>query len=199
MRLYKNVDIEDLQAILNEGILPISATGNNNWDDGKRVDNSEDLVYLFSKVDGGKNSFPQYGMVLLEVEVNGAEEKDLDERDVNKGNYVEHVAIEVKPKEILAAYFPAIYKEEIERRYHLNDSRIQYVEIAAKVFSHSKLVPTEENPFNTEVYYKEATPEEILLLINEDFIPLNTFEMGFFRGLTSDNVVIDFHEIQYII
>jgi hypothetical protein len=31
MKLYKNVDIKDLESILENGILPISVTGNDNW------------------------------------------------------------------------------------------------------------------------------------------------------------------------
>lgn len=65
MKLYKNVDIKDLQAILREGIQPISVTGNNNWSDGKRASNSEDVVYLFETIKGESNTFPQYGMALL--------------------------------------------------------------------------------------------------------------------------------------
>ena len=45
MILYKNVDIKDLESILTKGILSLNVSGNNNWDDGKRADNSCDVVY----------------------------------------------------------------------------------------------------------------------------------------------------------
>lgn len=35
MKLFKNVGIEDLESILKNGILPISETGNDNWEEGK--------------------------------------------------------------------------------------------------------------------------------------------------------------------
>lgn len=47
MILYKNVDICDLVSIMEKGILSLDACGNNNWDDGKRGENSTSVVYLF--------------------------------------------------------------------------------------------------------------------------------------------------------
>lgn len=44
---YKNVDIRDLQSILSKGILSFDASGNDNWESGKRVSNATDVVYLF--------------------------------------------------------------------------------------------------------------------------------------------------------
>lgn len=49
MRLFKNVDIINLEKILNEGILSLEEFGNNNWDDGYRADNARDVVYLSDK------------------------------------------------------------------------------------------------------------------------------------------------------
>lgn len=197
MKLYKNVDIKDLQAILREGIQPISVTGNNNWSDGKRASNSEDVVYLFETIKGESNTFPQYGMALLEVEVSTAKENELSERDVNRGNYIEYVIAEVKPEEITAIYIPKIYKKEIELKYQLNDDRIQFVGITAKIFSHSELSPTEENPFNTKIFHRDATFEELALLIREGYTPLNSDEMGYFRGIDADGTVVDYQKINY--
>ena len=47
MKLYKNVDILDLENIMREGILPIDVTGNNNWEESRRSNNATDVVYLF--------------------------------------------------------------------------------------------------------------------------------------------------------
>lgn len=73
MILYHNCDYRDLPSILKDGILPVSKTGNSRWDDGKRANNSEDVVYLFKPV-GKQNSFTQYGICLIEVEVDATEE-----------------------------------------------------------------------------------------------------------------------------
>lgn len=90
MTLYHNCDYRDLLSILKDGILPVNKTGNNRWDDGKRVNNSEDVVYLFKPV-GKQNSFTQYGICLIEVDVD-ATENILDETDYNHGKYDEYVA-----------------------------------------------------------------------------------------------------------
>lgn len=82
MTLYHNCDYRDLPSILKDGILPMSKTGNNRWEDKKRVNNSEDVVYLFKPV-GKQNSFTQYGICLIEVETD-ATENVLDEADVKK-------------------------------------------------------------------------------------------------------------------
>lgn len=43
MKLFKNVDILDLENIMRDGILPISKTGNDNWGENKRSNNSKDI------------------------------------------------------------------------------------------------------------------------------------------------------------
>ena len=60
MILYKNVDICDLPAIIENGILSLEESGNNNWENGKRADNDTSIVYLFNPTDI-QNSFPDYG------------------------------------------------------------------------------------------------------------------------------------------
>lgn len=72
MMLYKNVDICNLPSIMQKGVLSMDECGNNNWDTGKRVQNDTSVVYLFSPI-GEKNSFPNYGDALLEVECSAAE------------------------------------------------------------------------------------------------------------------------------
>ena len=67
MILYKNVDICDLESIMEKGILSLDACGNNNWDDGKRGENSTSVVYLFQPLTK-ENSFPEYGAALLEID-----------------------------------------------------------------------------------------------------------------------------------
>lgn len=98
LKLYKVVDREDLDKILKEGILPISKTGNNNWENNRRADNSTEVVYLFKPLTEQLN-FSQYGDVLLEVETT-AYKNEILPYDRNRGKYEEFITYEVKPEEI---------------------------------------------------------------------------------------------------
>ena len=98
LRLYKVVDREDLEKILKEGILPISKTGNDNWEGNRRADNSTEVVYLFKPLTDQLN-FTQYGDVLLEVETTAYRNEILPD-DRNRGKYEEFITYEVKPEEI---------------------------------------------------------------------------------------------------
>ena len=98
LKLYKIVDKEDLDKILKEGILPISKTGNDNWEGNRRADNSKEVVYLFKPLTDQLN-FTQYGDVLLEVETT-AYRNEILPGDRNRGKYEEFITFEVKPEEI---------------------------------------------------------------------------------------------------
>ena len=98
LKLYKIVAREDLDKILKEGILPISKTGNNNWEGNRRADNSTEVVYLFKPLTEQLN-FSQYGDVLLEVETT-AYKNEILPGDSNRGKYEEFITYEVKPEEI---------------------------------------------------------------------------------------------------
>lgn len=98
LKLYKVVAKEDLEKILKEGILPISKTGNNNWEGNRRADNSTEVVYLFNPLTEQLN-FTQYGDVILEVETT-AYKNEIAPKDVNAGKYEEFITFEVKPEEI---------------------------------------------------------------------------------------------------
>ena len=98
LKLYKVVAKEDLDKILKEGILPISKTGNDNWEGNRRADNSTEVVYLFKPLTDQLN-FTQYGDVLLEVEIT-AYKNEILPGDRNRGKYEEFITYEVKPEEI---------------------------------------------------------------------------------------------------
>nr|DAS10889.1 MAG TPA: hypothetical protein [Caudoviricetes sp.] len=98
LKLYKVIAKEDLEKILKEGILPISRTGNNNWEGNRRADNSTEVVYLFNPLRDRFN-FTQYGDVILEVETT-AYRNEIAPNDVNVGKYEEFITYEVKPEEI---------------------------------------------------------------------------------------------------
>lgn len=99
MKLYKNVSSEDLEKILKEGILPISKTGNDNWEGNRRANNSTEVVYLFNPTTD-VTSFTQYGDVVLEVEVE-AYRNEIAPNDSNRGQYEEYIVTEVKPEQIV--------------------------------------------------------------------------------------------------
>ena len=103
MKLYKNVSSEDLEKILKEGILPISKTGNDNWEGNRRANNSTEVVYLFNPTSEVK-SFTQYGDVVLEVEVE-AYRNEIAPNDSNRGQYEEYIVSEVKPEEIVGVRY----------------------------------------------------------------------------------------------
>ena len=98
LKLYKVIAKEDLEKILKEGILPISKTGNDNWEGNRRADNSTEVVYLFKPLTDQLN-FTQYGDVLLEVETT-AYKNEILPGDRNRGKYEEFITFEVKPEEI---------------------------------------------------------------------------------------------------
>lgn len=98
LKLYKVVAKEDLDKILKEGILPISKTGNDNWEGNRRADNSTEVVYLFKPLTDQLN-FTQYGDVLLEVETI-AYRNEILPGDRNRGKYEEFITYEVKSEEI---------------------------------------------------------------------------------------------------
>jgi len=161
MILFKNVDLIDLPAILEKGILPISKTGNNNWEDNKRVNNSKEHVYLFSPIEGKKHSFVQYGIVLLEVDVPLAKESKMAENDSNQGEYLEYIVEEVKPDEIKRVYIPSLFKEYpcvetmgneyypdpykiVEEFDSITKEKIVFIEITAQIYKEGKYIDADK-------------------------------------------------------
>ncbi|KYM52121.1 hypothetical protein A2U07_07010 [Fusobacterium necrophorum subsp. funduliforme] len=188
MRLFKNVNLEDLERILTEGILPISKTGNDNWEFGKRGDNSKDVVYLFSPKTQ-VNSFPKsYGIVLLEVEAD-AKLNALAENDTHRDDYDEYIAGEVKPENIKKVYIPVILKDRVSEILSQEIlEKITFVEVAAKYY---------------EGHEKNVANDGILKLFAET-TALNTTEYGYFRGkrmvqglFGMKEEVFDLYEIEY--
>ena len=112
MKLYKNVDLCDLESILEKGILS-SAECLNYWDNENRANNSTSVVYLFQPV-SNLNTFVQYGLVLLEVEVDNAIKTDFIDGDVNKEKYIEYVVDKVLPNQITKIIIPKIFKKVIK-------------------------------------------------------------------------------------
>lgn len=186
MKLFKNVGIEDLENILNKGILPISMTGNDNWSEGKRSNNSREVVYLFSPKKF--NSFPKYGFVLLEVEVENAKLNQIEKFDRNKDNYDEYIIDEVAPKNIKKIYIPKIFKDRIKNFVSEETfNKISFVEIEADYFKETK-----ENEYDLV-----AATSEILKHFGKN-ANLISHEFNYFRCYYS-NEILDLYNVNYVI
>ena len=120
MKLFKNVGLQELKDILNYGILPISITGNDNWEENYRSNNSREVVYLF-KPKGKLNTFMQYGLVLLEVETENAVKTEFMPNDVNKDYYDEFIKDKIETGEIKKIYIPKIFEKQIKKTDLLNE------------------------------------------------------------------------------
>ena len=183
MILYKNVDIKDLESILSKGILSLNVSGNNNWDDGKRADNSCDVVYLFRPLTE-ENSFCNYGVALLEIDIpdNEVKENQLLENDRYNGKYIEYITDEVSVQYIKTIYIPKIFKERIDLPENIL-SKITWCGMKANYYG-------DEN--------KENCPDEVLKQFAKTAEIMDASEFNFFRGVTEKRTMIDLYDIQYV-
>lgn len=182
MILYKNVDIKDLDSILDKGILSLNASGNNNWKKNKRADNSCDVVYLFSPTTQ-QNSFPRYGIALLEVDI-PEEDVTLNNfttRDINVNKYAEYTTPYVSPELIINIYIPHIFKDRIVLS-NIAADKVSWVDMEASYY------------YNHTILKK--CPDSVLLQFAKT-AELNSTDFDFFRGVNLDRTVIDLYEINY--
>lgn len=176
MKLYKNVDILDLENIMREGILPISKTGNNNWGDGNRSNNPKDMVYLFEALNQG-DSFTHYGLVLLEIDIDDAVLSEIDDFDINKGQYIEYIASDVPVNNIKGIYIPKIFKEPIMAKYEVDFSEINV-----------KFVDVEFSVYSSELdEYVLADDEDKSIFI--DTANLSTSDFNYLRGIKNNRML----------
>lgn len=181
MTLYKNVDICDLESILSEGILSMDESGNNNWEDGKRANNPTDRVYLFHPINRGHNSFPGYGIALLEVNIPEAEQSNLAETDNHKDDYIEYTTAKVTPSQIKKIYVPEIFRKRLDLPSDIED-RIEWCPMTAKIYRDSVLKQADEG-----VLQQFAKTAEIKC----------SSSFNFFRGIDAKNRIFDLYEINY--
>lgn len=180
MKLFKNVDICDLESILEKGLLSLDKSGNDNWDDGYRGDNRTDVVYLFSPLKE-ENSFPRsYGVALVEVEVESAVENEIADNDWHKDDYIEYVVPEVKPERIKNIYIPRIFQSKVELAEDIANS-ITWCGMSAKLYRNFELVSA-----NDEDLKQFAETAEIR----------DSSVYGYFRG-EKNREVIDLYNIKY--
>ena len=167
MILYKNVDIKDLESILTKGILSLNVSGNNNWDDGKRADNSCDVVYLFRPLTE-ENSFCNYGVALLEIDIpdDKIKENQLLENDIYNGKYVEYITYEVSVQCIKAIYIPKIFKGRIDLS-EKKKTKITWCGMKANYYGDGN---------------KENCPDDILEQFAKTAEIMDASEFNFFRG-----------------
>lgn len=151
MKLFKNVPLEDLESVLRLGILPISEIGNDNWAEGKRANNSTDVVYLFSPINE-LNSFIQYGSVLLEIELETATKNEIWENDVNKDRYEEYITSEVKAEEIRNIYIPIFLKRFVDKEII---DKVTFVDVTSNCYAfNSETAEMEKRAFSKKDYEK---------------------------------------------
>ena len=183
MIFYKNVDICDIISILARGILSLDECGNNNWDGHYRANNPTSKVYLFRPI-GETNSFPSYGVALVEVDIDDAVPSIIGEHDAYFGQYEEYICDKVEPKNIKAVYVPRIFKN----RMNISTELVSYVEIEADYYD-------EDN----EPMKMIRCPSEILKRFAETAPFKCSTEFNFFRGVTEKRTMIDLYNVRYII
>lgn len=182
MKLYKNVDIRDLKSIFENGILSLDESGNDNWEDGKRANNDTNVVYLFSPI-SKLNTFCQYGIVLLEIEIDESlvRKNEMIECDVNKDLYVEYVADFVPSECIKKAFIPALFKSRCELSDNV-EKLVAWCGMAADFYGLNGL---------------EKCTDEVLKKFS-DTTEINSTCFNFFRGENEDRTVVDLYNVKYI-
>ena len=188
MKLYKNVDICDLESILTQGLISIDAGAPNNWEAGQRSNNSTSVVYLFNPI-SDLNTFIQYGAVLLEVEVEDAIMSEFAPRDVNDGLYEEYVVEKVEPQQITSISIPKLLKSKASN-YLSEDtmSRVNWVDIEANTYVGK----------TTEQLEKVKASQEQLIQWAQTIESISTLGFNYFRGMHTDGTILDLYEVKYI-
>lgn len=183
MKLYKNVDVQDLESILEKGILSLEASKNDNWMFGNRSNNATNVVYLFEALTE-INTFTQYGLALLEIEISSSSviKTKLTPNDSNTGMYNEYVTSFVPVTNIKKIYVPKIFKERLQVILTPDVfNKINFVEIEANAYRGGKL--------------QNATEEQLAFVSRTS--TLNTTDFNFFRGTEEYKEVVDLYDIIY--
>lgn len=194
MFLYHNADLKDINNIIEKGLLPMSATGNNRWVSDERADNSTDIVYLFKPL-GKQNSFTKYGMVLIEVEVDNAEKSSLSSTDKNYGKYDEYITSHIPPESITRVFIPSIFMSRITGLSESTMLKLIWCEMDAEVFS--EYIPNPDDPYGcggTSVY-KPVTDKELAMFAGT--APIYVDEFNYFRGIDESDEMIDLYNVVY--
>lgn len=181
-KLFKNVDICDLESIVENGVLSIDECGNDNWEDGHRADNPTDRVYLFGVVKGRNNTYPDYGVALLEIDAKDAKQNEFAANDVHKDDYIEYTTAKVEPSQITRILIPEIFKEEICLSEAV-EKKVEWCGMAAEVYADGGFV---------------TASDEVLKKFAETAYIMDSNSFNFFRGENDNRSMIDLYNINYI-
>lgn len=167
------VDVNQLNSILSNGILPLSKLDDQEWLSNKRANNSKDVVYLYDPNQEG-DAFPQtYGLALLEIEVENATKNKMADNDTYKNRYTEYIVSEVKPEQIKNIYLPIVLKDRLSDKVKGLD--VTWVNVSIEFM-----------PVKGRLYfgdeYTEVTDQKELSKLFWSTTPLNTDEYNYFRG-----------------
>lgn len=198
MILFHNTDISNLNSILERGLLPANKCGVNNWDEKCRAKNSRDVVYLSEPI-GKQNSFTNYGIALLVVRVKPTEISSSKpaENDFGRGKYYEYTISEVSPDNILHIYIPELFHSRISGLSDKVLEKVIWCNMTAQIFDHCeetgkfvirdvpKMMPVYRNATEAELKQFAKTAE------------LNVSGYNYFRGITTENTMIDLYDIVY--
>ena len=198
MVLFHNANLTDINAICEQGLLPASVSRNYNWESNKRADNSEDVVYLFSPK-SKKNTFTEYGICLIEVDIDDANENELACNDKHSNDYTEYVTQSVSPEQIKAIYIPEIFKSRIKEYTELSEealNKIVWCDMEAEIYD--KYIPNPDNEYGfggTHVY-KRADKKVLDKFV--ETAPLDVTYFNYFRGLYDNREMIELYNVIYI-
>lgn len=192
MKLYKNVDIADLKKIMEKGLLSLNESGNNNWNNDNRDNNSKDVVYLFVPTTES-NSFVNYGAALLEIEMSEDEVKknEMNEYDYNFGKYDEYVAERVPVEKIVKVYVPEIFKKRLVEFYEVSEDILEMITwcgMEADIFV--------DKIEGVNVYEKAS--EDTMERFASTARIFSTEEYNFFRGKDEKREMIDLKNVKYV-
>lgn len=180
MKLFKNVDICDIASILDRGVISIDELEKSNWMDGKRANNPTDIVYLFSPNNIG-DSFPQYGVALLEIETDNVKENVIGKNDFNYGKYKEFIAKNISPNDIKKIYIPLSFKNHISISEDILNE-ISWCQITADHYGENEL---------------EKCSDEIIERFAMTANLEDSSSFNFFRGVTEKRTMIDLYNVKY--
>lgn len=185
MKLYKNVDICDLESIMENGILSIDECRNDNWEDGKRVNNDTSVVYLFDPI-GKCNTFPEsYGVALLEVECD-ARVSEMEENDKHRNDYTEYITEKVTPSEIKRIIIPEIFKPYIDIPDGID---VTWCGMKAEWYDNDRPISYQE---------LEECSEDVLKVFAKSAKLSDSTRCEFFRGFDERMLCIDLFNVEYI-
>lgn len=194
MILFKNVDIKDLKSIYEKGILSASAAGRcDQWEDGKRGNNSLDVVYLFKPINGKPNSYPKsYGTALLMVDIDTATRSEMAANDQHKQDYIEYITDFVKPEQIKACFIPSVFRDYVTIPEGVP---VIWCDMNAQIITGT--APRKDNPYIMECVYSEAT-QDIIDQFAKTANLTDCEQSNYFVGVNQSGEVLSLYDINYI-